>query len=83
MLLFLSSNKFDKYITDFDGLYLTPCNSYEYVFGFSRFGSITKIDAIFDILTKIIFNRFIRRKYYVTIPIEMQFLAAIANRRLD
>ena len=83
VLLFIPSNKFETSISDFNGLYITPCNSNEYVFGFSRFGSLSKTDEICEILKKIIFNRFIRRNYYVSMPNEMQFLAGIAKKRPD
>ncbi len=83
VLLFMPSIEFESTISDFDGLYITPCNSNEYVFGFSRFGSLSKTEALCNILHKIIFNRFIRRFYYFNMPNEMQFLAGIARRRPD
>jgi hypothetical protein len=83
VLLFMPSTKFETTISDFNGLYITPCNSNEYVFGFSRFGSLSKTEEICLILKKIIFNRFIRRNYFVSMPNEMQFLAGIAKKRPD
>jgi hypothetical protein len=57
VLMFVPSSEFESNISDFDGLYITPCNVNEYVFGFSRFGSLIKSEAICEILYKIIFNR--------------------------
>jgi hypothetical protein len=81
VLLFMNSSEFEPSISDFDGLYITPCNQNEYVFGFSRFGSLAKTDAICNILCKLIFNPFLRYFYYVDMPNEMQLLAGIAKRK--
>ncbi len=81
VLLFMDSSEFEPTISDFDGLYITPCNKNEYVFGFSRFGSLAKTEAICKILYKLIFNPFLRYFYYVDMPNEMQLLAGIAKRK--
>jgi hypothetical protein len=83
VLLFVPSSEFEATLQDFDGLYITPCNSNEYVFGFSRFGSLSKTNAICSILFKLVFNPFLRRKYYVNMPNEMELLAGIAKRNPD
>lgn len=83
VLLFMDSREFEPTISDFDGLYITPCNINEYVFGFSRFGSLFKTEAICDILYRIIFNPFLRYRYYVNMPNEMELLAGIAKRKPD
>jgi hypothetical protein len=83
VILFMPSSDFEATIFNFDGLYITPCNSNEYVFGFSRFGSLEKTEAICEILHKIIFNRFLRWRYYIDMPNEMQLLAGISKRKPD
>jgi hypothetical protein len=90
VLLFVSSNEFSFSMTNFDGLLITKCNNYEYVFGFSRFGSFSKTNKICDILYKILNTKFLyfknfifRNKYFLDMPNEMQLLAGIAKRRPD
>jgi len=83
VLLFCPSSDFEDLISNFDGLNITPCNSNELVFGFSRIGSLDKIDEICSILYKLIFNPFKRIKYYVDMPNEMQLLAGIFKKRPD
>lgn len=83
VLLFQSSSLFEKSIADFDGLYVTYHNENEIVFGFSRFGSIKKIDQICDILHEIVFDEEKQREYSVGMPNEMQLLGGIYKRRPD
>jgi hypothetical protein len=83
VLLFQPSCVFDYLLSDFDGLYITPCNSDELVFGFSRFGGILKIDSICEILCNIIFDEKKQKKYSVGMPNEMQLLAGISKQRPD
>lgn len=83
VLMFQSSNIFSDLIEDFDGLYITYHNENELVFGFSRFGSIDKIDQICDILHEIIFDENKRKDYFVGMPNEMQLLCGILKHRPD
>jgi hypothetical protein len=56
VLMFQSSKVFEHLINDFDGLYITYHNEFEVVFGFSRLGSVDKIDKICDILHDVVFD---------------------------
>jgi hypothetical protein len=83
VLMFQSSNTFEHLISDFDGLYITPCNSDELVFGFSRFGGIKKIDEICAIFCDIVFDEKKQKKYSVGMPNEMQLMCGIFKERPD
>lgn len=83
VLLFQSSEEFGDLILDFDGLYITPCNSKTLVFGFSRFGMVDKIDEICFILNDILFDNNKLREYYVDMPNEMELLYGIFKKRPD
>lgn len=83
VLMFQSSKVFEDLISDFDGLYITPCNSDELVFGFSKFGRLEKINEICSILEELIFDENMRKGYFVTMPNEMQLLCGIFKRRPD
>lgn len=83
VLMFQSSKVFEHLISDFDGLYITPCNSDELVFGFSRFGGVKKIDEICFILYQIVFDENKQKEYSVGMPNEMQLLCGIFKERSD
>jgi hypothetical protein len=83
VLMFQSSSLFEKLISDFDGLYITPCNDDELVFGFSRFGELSKIDELCSFLCEIVFDEQKQRKYSVGMPNEMQLLGGIYKERPD
>jgi len=83
VLMFQSSSTFEHLISDFDGLYITPCNSDELVFGFSRFGGTEKIDEICSILCDIVFDEEKQRRYSVGMPNEMQLMCGIFKERPD
>lgn len=83
VLMFQSSKTFEHLINDFDGLYMTYHTEDEMVFGFSRFGTIDKIDQICDILHEVIFDRQKQQEYSVGMANEMQLLGGIYKRRPD
>lgn len=83
VLMFQSSSIFEKYISDFDGLYITPCNDDELVFGFSRFGELSKINELCSFLCGIVFDEEKQRKYSAGMPNEMQLLCGIYKERPD
>lgn len=83
VLLFQPSNLFENSISNFDGLYITPCNNDELVFGFSRFGGLNKIDELCFFLCEIVFDENKQRKYSVGMPNEMQLLGGIYKERPD
>jgi hypothetical protein len=83
VLLFQPSNIFSHLIEDFDGMYITPCNSDEVVFGFSRIGGLEKQDQLCDILHELLFDEIKRQKYFVSMPNEMQLLSGISKERPD
>lgn len=83
VLMFQSSKTFEHLVSDFDGLYITPCNSDELVFGFSRFGKLEKINQICGILFDIVFDEGKQKKYSAEMPNEMQLLCGIFKERPD
>lgn len=83
VLMFQSSSLFESSISDFDGLYITPCNDDELVFGFSRFGELSKINELCSLLCEIVFDEEKQRKYSVGMPNEMQLLGGIYKERPD
>jgi hypothetical protein len=83
VLLFIPSSEFEKQLPEFEGMLITPCNSNEMVFGFSRFGSLNQTEVICSLMKRIIFNPFIRWLYYKDMPNEMQLIAGIAKKRPD
>lgn len=84
VLMFQSSKVFSDLINDFDGLYITYHNENEVVFGFSRFGSLDKIDQICDILEEVVFDPIKQHEYTSGgMPNEMQILGGIYKRRPD
>jgi hypothetical protein len=83
VLLFESSEQFHNFISDFDGLYITPCNSKTLVFGFSRFGNSEKINEICSIMSDVLLNDALRQEYFVDMPNEMELLFGIYKKRCD
>lgn len=84
VLMFQSSKVFEHLIDDFDGLYITYHNENEVVFGFSRFGSVKKIDKICDILHDVVFDP-IKQEEYSSFGManEMRLLCGIMKRNPD
>lgn len=83
VLMFQPSSIFENLIADFDGLYMTYHTEDEMVFGFSRFGNISKIDEICNILHEVIFDPQKQQEYSVGMANEMQLLGGIYKRRPD
>lgn len=84
VLMFQSSNEFEHLINDFDGLYITYHNEFEVVFGFSRFGSIEKIDKICDILHDVVFDPQKQIEYSSSgMANEMRLMCGIMKRNPD
>lgn len=80
VLLFQPSSLFEKCTSDFDGLYITPCNNDELVFGFSRFGNSDKINELCDLFSDIVFDEHKQNQYSVGMPNEMQLLGGIYKK---
>jgi hypothetical protein len=77
VLMFQSSKLFSHLIEDFDGLYITYHNEDEVVFGFSRFGDVSKIDEICNIIHEIVFDPEKRSQYTSGMANEMRILCGI------
>jgi hypothetical protein len=80
VLMFQSSKLFSHLIEDFDGLYITYHNEEEVVFGFSRFGDLSKIDQICDILHGIVFDPIKQSEYSSGMANEMRLLCGIMKK---
>ena len=80
VLMFQSSKTFSNLIEDFDGLYITYHNEDEVVFGFSRFGDVSKIDEICDILHGIVFDPTKQSQYSSGMANEMRLLCGIMKK---
>lgn len=80
VLMFQSSKLFSHLIEDFDGLYITYHNEEEVVFGFSRFGNISKIDHICNILQGIVFDPVKQSEYSSGMANEMRLLCGIMKK---
>lgn len=84
VLMFQSSKLFSHLIDDFDGLNITYHNDIEVVFGFSRFGDISKIDEICNILHEIVFDPAKQDEYsFSGMPNEMRLLCGIMKKHPD
>jgi hypothetical protein len=84
VLMFQSSKVFEHLINDFDGLYITYHNENEVVFGFSRFGSVEKINKICDILHDVVFDPIKQIEYSSAgMANEMRLMCGIMKRNPD
>lgn len=83
VLLFEPSYLFEDFLPSFDGLQITRCNSDEVVFGFSKFQDIETINELCKLLHDIVLNIEVSKKYYKTMPNEMQLLGGILKERPD
>jgi len=83
VILFQPSSLFKYFIPSFKGIQITSCNSDEMVFGFSKFEDIETVNQICKILYDIIFDSEKLKKYYTTMPNEMQLLNGIFKERPD
>lgn len=84
VLLFQSPDIFESVLDDFAGLYITYHNEYEVVFGFSRFGTVSKINEICDILFEVVFDNNKQIEYAEGgMPNEMRIVNGIMKRRPD
>lgn len=83
VLLFQPSSIFSHLFNEFDGLYITPVNADEVVFGFSKFGTLDKTNELCDIFHNLLFDYDNISRYYINMPNEMQLLSSISKERPD